>query len=92
MLASLRGAVSGLWPRVATQLAGGADEACAGVPDTRFNVGLSPKRHFDACWFALKDFKRIKERVGDATINDVVLAVCGGAASSLVRFWKGVRM
>ncbi|MET0987919.1 MAG: wax ester/triacylglycerol synthase family O-acyltransferase [Steroidobacteraceae bacterium] len=72
--------VPGLLPMVLRKLSGGdrEDESFV-VPDTRFNRALSPQKHFDACWFALSDFKRIKSRVEGATVNDVVLAVCGGA-------------
>jgi WS/DGAT/MGAT family acyltransferase len=80
LMDTLRRAAPGLLPVVLSKLSGGDDDDEAfGVPDTRFNRPVSPQKHFDACWFALSDFKRIKERVGGATINDVVLAVCGGA-------------
>ena len=51
----------------------------AKIPSTRFNGSVSPNRAFDAAWFDLKDFKMIAKSFGDAKINDVVLAVCGGA-------------
>ena len=49
------------------------------VPTTRFNGPVSPNRAFDAVTFDLADFKLIAKSFGDAKINDVVLAVCGGA-------------
>ena len=49
------------------------------VPATRFNGAVSPNRAFDAVWFDLADFKNIAKSFGEAKINDVVLAVCGGA-------------
>ena len=49
------------------------------APVTRFNQPLSPHRVWDAARFDLADFKAIKTRVPGATINDVVLTVCGGA-------------
>lgn len=49
------------------------------VPTTRFNGAVSPNRAFDAVWFDLADFKMIAKSFGEAKINDVVLAVCGGA-------------
>ena len=51
----------------------------SGVPQTRFNVPVSPHKAFDATTFALDDLKRIKSKVEGATINDVVLAICAGA-------------
>lgn len=51
------------------------------APFTRFNKEISPHRVWDAARFSLEDFKRIKSVVPGATINDVVLTVCGGAMS-----------
>lgn len=48
------------------------------VPTTRFNGAVSPNRAFDAVSFDLADFKKIAKSFGEAKINDVVLAVCGG--------------
>lgn len=49
------------------------------APITRFNQNISPHRVWDAARFQLDDFKAIKAAVPGATINDVVLTVCGGA-------------
>jgi diacylglycerol O-acyltransferase len=49
------------------------------VPRTRFNNDVTPHRVFDGTYFSLQDFKDIKDTVPGATINDAVLAVCGGA-------------
>lgn len=49
------------------------------VPDTRFNIDVSPRKMFGATAFRLDDFKAVKAAVPGSTINDVVLAVCGGA-------------
>ncbi len=49
------------------------------VPDTRFNVHVSPRKMFGATSFKLKDFKAIREAVQGSTINDVVLSICAGA-------------
>ncbi|MFQ6006738.1 MAG: wax ester/triacylglycerol synthase family O-acyltransferase [Woeseia sp.] len=54
------------------------DDDSAGVPDTPFNVPVSAHKMFDASVFDLHDLKIIKQAVEDSTINDVVLAVCGG--------------
>ncbi len=48
------------------------------VPFTRFNVPVGPHKMFDAAIFALDDFKQIRKAVENATINDVVMAVCAG--------------
>jgi len=48
------------------------------VPDTRFNVGVSSRKSFDAVSVAIKDLKTIRLAVPGSTINDVVLAICGG--------------
>lgn len=47
-------------------------------PMTRFNTEVSPHRVFETRRFALADFKAIRALVPDATVNDVVLAVCAG--------------
>lgn len=49
------------------------------VPDTRFNVPVSPHKVFDATHYPLATLKQIKSCVPGATINDVVLTICGGA-------------
>ncbi len=49
------------------------------MPATRFNSAVSPHRVFETRRFGLAEFKRIRTLVDGATVNDVVLAVCGGA-------------
>lgn len=49
------------------------------VPRTRFNGNVSPHRVFDARSFSLDEIRAIKSRVDGATVNDVVVSVCGGA-------------
>ncbi len=49
------------------------------VPRTRFNGNVSPHRVFDARSFSLDDVRAIKSRVEGATVNDVIVSVCGGA-------------
>lgn len=49
------------------------------VPRTRFNNCVSPHRVFDGRRFDLDDLRAIKATVPGATINDVVLTICGGA-------------
>ncbi len=49
------------------------------VPYTRFNCPASPHKMFDGTGFALAELKAIRKAVPEATINDIVLAICGGA-------------
>ncbi len=49
------------------------------VPDTRFNGSVSSSKSFDATTISLDDLKAIRLAVPGSTINDVVLAICGGA-------------
>lgn len=46
---------------------------------TRFNTEVSAQRVFDTRRFALADFKSIRNLVPEASVNDVVMAVCAGA-------------
>jgi len=48
------------------------------VPNTRFNDSVSSSKSFDAVGVALSDLKAIRRAVPGSTINDVVLAICGG--------------
>jgi len=49
-----------------------------GVPDTRFNSVVSPQKMFDARAFPLAELKAVRAAVPGSTINDVILAICGG--------------
>lgn len=49
------------------------------VPRTRFNGVVSAHRVFDAVSFPLDDIKAIKNASSGATVNDVALAIVGGA-------------
>lgn len=48
------------------------------VPDTRFSGLVSAHKMFDAMRADLDDLKAIRLAVPGSTINDVVLAICGG--------------
>jgi WS/DGAT/MGAT family acyltransferase len=48
------------------------------VPETRFNGPVSSSKMFDGTQVALHDFKAIRQLVPGSTVNDVVLAICGG--------------
>ena len=56
------------------------------APKTRFNGKVSAHRAWDAVPFPLADIRSIKEAVPDATVNDVILAIVGGA---LRQYLKG---
>ncbi|VWX56675.1 WS/DGAT/MGAT family O-acyltransferase [Sphingorhabdus sp. 109] len=60
-------------------LTGGADKTESGVPQTRFNAAVTPHKMFDAITFDLEELKQMRRKVQEATINDVVLAICSGA-------------
>jgi diacylglycerol O-acyltransferase len=49
------------------------------VPRTRFNGKVSPHRVFEGRRFDLAEIRAIKNSVENATVNDVVLTICGGA-------------
>jgi len=59
-------------------LQGGDDKTDTGVPETRFNGPVTPNKMFDAVTFDLDELKKMRLKVSDATINDVVLAICSG--------------
>jgi len=63
----------------AKALAGDLLRSPHALPVTRFNAVVSPHRVFETRRFALAEFKEIRALVPGATVNDVVLAVCGGA-------------
>jgi len=48
------------------------------VPDTRFNSPVSSSKMFGGLQASLEDLKAIRVAVPGCTINDVVLAICGG--------------
>ena len=52
------------------------------APKTRFNGKVSAHRVWDAVPFPLAEVRAIKEAVPDATVNDVILTVVGGALRS----------
>lgn len=49
------------------------------APGTRFNGPVSPHRVLDARFFDFADLKPMRQTVPGATVNDVALAVLGGA-------------
>ncbi|MCB1692758.1 MAG: wax ester/triacylglycerol synthase family O-acyltransferase [Pseudomonadales bacterium] len=49
------------------------------VPRTRFSGQVTAHRVFEGKNFALDDIKLIKSAIPGATVNDAILAICGGA-------------
>jgi WS/DGAT/MGAT family acyltransferase len=49
------------------------------IPATRFNGSVSANKMFDGVQIPLDDLKAIRLALPGCTINDVILAVCGGA-------------
>jgi len=49
------------------------------IPITRFSLPVSPDKTFDAIEFPLANLKAMQHLAEEAKINDVVLALCGGA-------------
>ena len=48
-------------------------------PVTRFNSAVSPHRVFETRRFSVAEFESIRKLVPGASVDDAVLAVCGGA-------------
>ncbi len=48
-------------------------------PPTRFNTTISPRRVIEARNFPLAELRRVKSSITNATLNDVALALVGGA-------------
>ncbi|XOV87539.1 MAG: wax ester/triacylglycerol synthase family O-acyltransferase [Pseudomonadota bacterium] len=49
------------------------------IPRTRFSHAVSAHRVVEGRSFELAQVKQVKAAVADATVNDAVLAICGGA-------------
>jgi WS/DGAT/MGAT family acyltransferase len=55
------------------------------IPKTRFNGAVTSHRVLGSMSVSLQDIKEIRSAVSGATVNDVVLAVCGGALRSYLQ-------
>jgi WS/DGAT/MGAT family acyltransferase len=71
--------------RISQNLAQRRASATRPVPRTRFNGTVSAHRVVEGCSFDLKEMRAIKASVAGATINDVVLTVCGGALRAYLK-------
>src|SRR5260370_42462491 len=56
-----------------------AEKTSVPVPYTRFSGRIGPHRGSDAVSFDFADVKKMRQRGPGATINDVALAIVGGA-------------
>jgi len=54
-------------------------------PQTRFSGKVSAHRVFEAVGLPFDDFKTIRRLVGDVTVNDLFLAIVGGALNQYLR-------
>jgi WS/DGAT/MGAT family acyltransferase len=71
---------SSLLPQLRTLLSGDLSPLLAKLPpQTRFSGNVSAHRVFEAVGLPLADFKTIRQQVGGATLNDLFLALVGGA-------------
>ncbi len=55
------------------------------APRSPFNVPISSRRTFDGLDIPLAEIRRIRKAVDGATVNDVVLAVCGGGLGKYLK-------
>ncbi|MCH2189942.1 MAG: wax ester/triacylglycerol synthase family O-acyltransferase [Gammaproteobacteria bacterium] len=60
-------------------LARGKLKRVTDIPRTRFNTNVSAHRVFEAVEFPLDTIKQIKDTLPGVTVNDVAIAICGGA-------------
>jgi diacylglycerol O-acyltransferase / wax synthase len=76
-LASLR---AGMLPQLRTLLSGDLSPLLSKLPpQTRFSGDVSAHRVFEAVGLPLAEFKPIRAAVGGSTLNDLFLAIVGGA-------------
>jgi WS/DGAT/MGAT family acyltransferase len=79
-MGGLAGAGAALVPQVKRLLKGDLSALLAKVPPkTRFSGDVSAHRVFEAVGLPLADFKPIRAQVDGATLNDLFLAIVGGA-------------
>jgi WS/DGAT/MGAT family acyltransferase len=79
-LGTLTESGSALVPQLRALLSGDLSPLVSRLPpQTRFSGNVSAHRVFEAVGLPFDDFKTIRKQVGNATINDLFLAVVGGA-------------
>lgn len=67
--------------RLTKEIAGGdiSLKSTRMAPQTIFNGKVGPHRVFDGVVYSLADIRAIKDQIDGATVNDVILAIIGGA-------------
>jgi WS/DGAT/MGAT family acyltransferase len=71
---------SSLLPQLRTLLSGDLSPLLSRLPpQTRFSEDVSAHRVFEAVGLPFDEFKAIRRQVGAATVNDLFLAIVGGA-------------
>jgi len=55
------------------------------APRSPFNVPISSRRTFDGLHMPFSEIRKIRKAVDGATVNDVVLAVCGGGLGKYLK-------
>ena len=71
---------SSLLPQLRTLLSGDLSPFLSRLPpQTRFSGKVSAHRVFEAVGLPFDEFKTIRQQVGSATVNDLFLAIVGGA-------------
>jgi len=71
---------SSLLPQLRTLLSGDLSPLLSRLPpQTRFSGKVSAHRVFEAVGLPFDEFKTIRRQVGSATVNDLFLAIVGGA-------------
>jgi WS/DGAT/MGAT family acyltransferase len=71
---------SSLLPQLRTLLSGDLSVLLAKLPPkTRFSGDVSAHRVFEAAGLPLAEFKTVRQQVGGVTLNDLFLAIVGGA-------------
>jgi len=66
---------------------GGQERKTGRVPKTRFNQRVGSDRVFHSLSLGLDEVRSIRDAVDGSTVNDVILAICGGA----LREWLDTR-
>jgi WS/DGAT/MGAT family acyltransferase len=74
-----RSGEGGLADTVKSLLSGDLGALLPRLPQTRFTGDVSAHRVFEAVSLPMADFRKVKRRVPQATVNDQFLAIVGGA-------------
>jgi WS/DGAT/MGAT family acyltransferase len=79
-MGGLSGLGSSLLPQLRTLLSGDLSPLLSRLPpETRFSGNVSAHRVFEAVGLPFDEFRAIRQQVGATTVNDLFLAIVGGA-------------